>query len=120
MSIDLALDTLTHDLLIQTNDLQLVKDSNQIDQNTKIRLLFFRGEWFLDTISGLPFYEEILVRNPNLPDIDNIIKAQITDTNDVTELIEYRSNFDTKNRTYTIVFKYKDSFGNINGTTITI
>lgn len=111
MSVDLGLDPLTGDLAIVNNDLILVNDSDQVRQNLKIRLRFFRGEWFLDTTAGLPFYESILVKNPNLPDIDNIIKAEIIDTDGAEELLEFNSDYDPKARTYSIEFKYRDIYG---------
>lgn len=111
MSLDIGLDPLTGDLAFKDNDLVLVSGSEQLVQNLKIRLRFFLGEWFLDITKGLPFYEDILVKNPNLPDIDNIIKAQITETEDVTELLEYVSDYDPVLRTYSIQFKVRSIFG---------
>jgi len=111
MSVDLGLDPLTGDLSIIDNDLVLVNTSEQMVQNLKIRLRFFLGEWFLDTTQGLPLYESILVKNPNLPDIDNIIKAEIIDTEDITEILEYNSDYDKVARTYTISFKVRSIYG---------
>lgn len=111
MSVDLGLDPLTGDLAIEGNDLVIVSTSEQMVQNLKIRLRFFQGEWFLDIAQGLPFYESILVKNPNLPDIDNIIKAEIIDTEDITELLQYTSDYDPVLRTYSISFKVRSIYG---------
>lgn len=111
MSIDLALDKDTHDLLIVGNNLLTVEGVDQVEQNTKIRLRFFAGEWFLDTSLGLPFYEEILVKNPNIPNIDNIIKAKIIDTPEVAELLSFDSSYDSVLRRYEVVFKYRSIHG---------
>lgn len=113
MSIDLALDKDTHDLLIQKNDLKVVDGTDQLEQRLKIKLLFFKGEWFLDTVEGLPFYEEILVKNPNFPNIDNLIKAAILEDPEVEEILEYRSNYDKTKRSYSITFKARSSHGEI-------
>ena len=96
---------------IINNDLVIVSSEDQLEQNLKIRLLFFKGEFFLDITKGLPFYEDILVKNPNLPNIDNIIKAEIKDAEDVQELLEYNSNYDPQARTYDVSFKAQTSFG---------
>lgn len=111
MSVDIALDKDTHDLLIVGNSLLTVEDVDQVEQNTKIRLKFFSSEWFLDTTKGLPFYETILVKNPNVPNIDNIIKAEIVDTSEVGELLSYVSSFDPVLREYVVTFKFKSTFG---------
>lgn len=107
MSLDLKLNKDTHDLLITNGDLSLVEKSEQIAQNLKIRLQFFSGEWFLDTTKGLPFYSDILVKNPNIPDVDALIKAEILDTPGVLELLEFISSYTNASRTYSINFKVR-------------
>ncbi len=111
MSLDLALDPDTHDLSIVDNDLQIVSDADQLEQNLKIRLQFFLAEWFLNINNGLPFYSDILVKNPNIPNIDSIVKAQIIDTNGVEEILEYISSFDNTTREYSINFTVRTEFG---------
>jgi GTPase SAR1 family protein len=109
--IDLAIDKTTHDLYIESDDLQLVNNIDQVEQSLKIRLLFFRDEWFLDTTSGIPYYTDVLVKNPNIPNIDSIIKATIADTPEVEELLEFRSEFNRSARTYTVIFKVRTTYG---------
>jgi len=111
MSLDIGLNRDTHDLEFIDNDIVIVETQDQLDQTLKIRLLFFQGEWYLDIKQGLPFYEKILVKNPNLPDIDNIIKAEIIDTPEVQELLSYSSDYDPLLRTYAVRFKVRTDFG---------
>lgn len=111
MSLDVALDLDTHDLYIAGNDLQIVNDADQLEQNLKIRLQFFLNEWFLNILIGVPFYTDILVKNPNIPSIDSIIKGKILDTPEVLEILEYDSSFDNTERTYTINFKIRTNYG---------
>ncbi len=109
--INLALDKDTNDLVIENFNLQLVENLDQVEQSLKNRLLTFLQEWFLDTTAGLPFYDDILIKNPNIPDIENIIKAKIIDTPKVIELVEFNSNFDNAARSYSVTFKAKTEFG---------
>jgi len=111
MSKDFALDKETHDLFITGNELQVVDVADQLEQNLKIRLQFFNAEWFLDINNGLPFYSDILVKNPNIPNVDSIIKAEILGTIGVLELLEYVSTFDASLRTYTVSFTVRTEFG---------
>jgi hypothetical protein len=115
---DLLLDEETHDLKIVDYDLNIVEGQDAILQNTSIRLLFFKGEYFLDTLAGLPLYEDILVKNPNLSRIDAIMKAHILDTPGVKELLAYESAFDPRTRRLTVTFTVDTDFGSVTNTEV--
>jgi len=108
---DLALDKDTHDLYFNSNDIHTVDDIDQNEQHLKVRLLFYLREWFLDTAAGLPFYTDILVKNPNVPDIDNIIKSKILDTPDVIEILEFQSEYNNTTREYDVSFTVRSNYG---------
>lgn len=114
---DLTLNT-AHDLDITNFDLSIIEGADSVAQNVKIRLLFFKGEWFLNTAVGLPFYEDIFVKNPNLGHIDAIIKAEILETPEVNSLLEYESNFDRRLRKLPITFTIDTTYGPITITEI--
>lgn len=111
--IDLKLDTTTHDLVIEKGDLSLVKAGNEVAQNLKERLLFILGEWFLDTTVGIPYFESIWIKNPNPDLVDDIFKSAIQETDDVIELLEFSSSFDTQQRKYSVSFKVNTTFGEL-------
>ena len=83
----------------------------RVKYNLKIKLWVFRGEWFLDTTVGLPYYENILIKNPNVPNIDSIIKVTILDTEDVNEILAYQSDYDNTLRKLTVDFTVNTTFG---------
>lgn len=111
MSVDIALDQDGHDLLIRDGELKLAEGLDHVSQNLKIRLQFYLGEWFLDITEGVPFYSDILVKNPNISSIDSILKARILSTLEVTNLLEYKSEFNNVTREYTVNAKVKTIYG---------
>ena len=112
-TIDLALDKNTHDLLFLKNDFLIVKDIDKVAQSLKQRLSFYQGEWFLDTTVGIPYFEEIFVKNPNIPDIESIYKVEIVETEDVNEILEFNSSFTNDIRTYDLTFSVNTVFGDL-------
>jgi len=64
---DVKLDPVTGDIDDTTtpNDVTLLEGSDAVEQHWRIRMRHFRGEWFLDRRTGVPYYEEILKKNPN-------------------------------------------------------
>jgi len=108
---DLALDPDTKDLIITGLDLATVEGSDYVRQSLSIRLGFFQGEWFLDTTAGTPYYQDIFLKNPDLPNIENIFKARIIETNFVNELTEFDLQLDSAKREASLFAKVNTDFG---------
>lgn len=66
------------DFLVQKGKLVLEKDPF-IAGAVKLRnrFLFFRGEWFLDTREGVPYFQVVLVKQPNLDVIRRLFMSII-------------------------------------------
>ncbi|MCK5641951.1 MAG: hypothetical protein KAJ19_14200 [Gammaproteobacteria bacterium] len=62
---NLKLDLNTHDLDLTNNAASLVDGLDAIHQDWICRLKFIRGEWFLDQRAGIPYFEEVFVKQPN-------------------------------------------------------
>lgn len=112
MSYDLQLDTLTHDLVIAPpGDVQLVDGAARVAQQIKVTLLMFLGEWFLDTSFGVPYLEEILVKNPKFAGINALLRARIIDVPGVTRIRALTMDFNRQGRALTVTFNAETPFG---------
>ena len=112
--IDLGLDTSTGDLLVSNFDLTLVEETDQIAQNLAIRLRFILGEWFLDIEAGVPYYEDILIKAPNQYRVESVLKEEIINTEGVTEILSFTSNYQPETRRFTVQFSCDTVSGVIN------
>lgn len=110
---DIALDPLTHDLAFIDQSVAFVENVDFVIQKLKIKLQFFLGEWFLDTAVGVPFYSDILIKNPNFPDIENILKATILEVDGVNEILEFKSEFSRSIRKLDVTFKVNTDYGEV-------
>ncbi len=100
----LALDARTHDLVLAPDgNLAMAEDNEAIAQHVKQRLLFYRGEWFLDTEAGVPWFQEIFVRPHNDGIIEALIKREILDTDGIVELTEFEMQVDGRKRSITVL-----------------
>ena len=70
---DLALGELSHDISITDSAAQAVR----------IRLLWFFDEWRFSPEFGVPYFEEILVKNPNDLRIRQIIRDEVMSVDEV-------------------------------------
>ncbi len=110
---DIALNTTTDDIKLEKGDLVLTIGREAIRQHLQQRIRSFSGEWFLDLAAGLPYYQSILVKNPNLQAIQGILQAEIIATPGVTELQDFRLNYDNKTRRLTCEFTVSTIDGEI-------
>lgn len=64
-------------LVEENGDLLEVYNDEQLRQQVIARLKFFKGEYFLNRREGIPYYDYILVKNPNLDLINAIMRLQV-------------------------------------------
>lgn len=108
---DLQLNETTKDLDIIGGDLVLTKDQAAIRQHLEQRLQSFRGEWFLDLDSGVPYFQDILLKSPNPMTMDGAFKKCILETPGVLELTSFFLEFVSAQRQLKLTF----SVDTING-----
>lgn len=116
-------DTYTNDLLIDPTTLDLIWATgvDYIVQKIKVRLLLIRAEWYLDQTLGLPWFTDILTKNPNMAYVDALIKTQIATTPGVVGLISYSSELDAATRVMSVTFEARIDTGEVAGpVTITV
>jgi hypothetical protein len=82
-----------------------VSDVEQVAQNITIRLKLIYGEWFLNTQLGVPWFDKVFVKNPDLSAIDIIIKSVIAETPEVTGIVQYASQINRATRHLVISFQ---------------
>lgn len=100
-----------HDIDIQSNNFQLIEEtSKSIRQKLIIKLLTFKGEWFLDVNEGVPYYQSILGKNRSKETIDAIFKSKILSTEGIAEIEFFRSNI-TPAREYVLQFTARTDEG---------
>lgn len=100
------------DLLVTGYDLGLVSDGDQVLQSTKIRLRFFKGEWFLDTDAGVPYFSDVLVKGPEARGhVESIFKRAILSTPEIKTLKSFSLDFDAAQRALKVVFSAESIYG---------
>lgn len=89
-----AVDGSTNDLyLAQDGNLAMVNDAQAVGQHVRQRLMTFEGEWFLDARAGVVWLTEILGRQYDPALAESVVKAEILDTDGVTEITDFSVSF---------------------------
>jgi hypothetical protein len=111
--IDLMSQGIKNDLVIQDGDLVLVDGADQIQQAIIENLQTFFGEWFLNTTIGVPYFQVIFVKVPNLDLIQLTLTNIILSTPGVAQLNSFSLDYTNSNRTLSITFEAKTTNGQI-------
>jgi len=101
------------DLEFTNNALTIVDAENEVKQRLAQRLRTFFAEWFLDNTIGLPYYEDIFIKNPNAGLVEALLKTEIIDTPGVLELLSFEIDIDKATRKLTVSFMVRATTGNV-------
>jgi len=102
------------DLDLANADMYFVTGVDSVAQFLKQSLKFFLTEWFLDETKGMPYYDEVFVKNPNPIVISSLFKTKILKTPGVLELLEFSIGLDTEFRSLQVLFSVRTADGIIN------
>ena len=75
--------------LTEQGQLVLVTGQEEIRQLSAQRLRTFFSEWFLDTLIGIPYFDQIFEKGQNVNDIDAIFISEILSTQGIIRLLEF-------------------------------
>lgn len=102
------------DLELANGTTRVSKDGEYAKQRVSVSLDFFLGEWFLDTKQGMPYFRDVLLKNPNGDTVRSVFKRRILQTPGIVSADKLDVKLDSAARLASIDFEatYKD------GTTI--
>jgi hypothetical protein len=118
-----SLATETWDLFLdETGNISLRKSEtldelvDLICQRVKCRLQTFRGECYLDRNMGVPYFKEVMKKNPDLGKVRSLLAATIVGVEGVKSLEKLKIKFDASTREYKVIFRALADNGNeVNG-----
>jgi len=107
MSKNIYLDNTTKDLVLtDEKNLKLTNTLTEfVSQKIENVLLFFKGEWFLDYEKGIPYFEKIFTKNPDINLINTIFIREIKKIVEIVEIVRFETEYSASERTFTIDFE---------------
>lgn len=105
-------------LLGRDGDLQIsgagdISLTNSVAQAITVRLRWFLGEWKYNLDFGVPYYEEILVKNASKLRAEQLIREQIMSVKEVRSVPELKISVDAPARQMTVRFTAVTDTGQI-------
>jgi hypothetical protein len=114
--LDFKLDSTSWDIIWRNGPLRKEETTQPltetVGQRLKIRLLTFYGEWFINTVYGVPYFSRLLgQKQTSKAAADLIFQSQILSEPGVKEIVSFDSTF--VNRQYSLTFKVRVVTGEI-------
>lgn len=108
------LDPESHDLSLDAGGrLEYVEGDEATAQEIKTRLLFFKGENFLDLREGVPYYTEILIKGVDLGRVRALIRSVIASVPGVVDVPVIEVELDRVTRVATVRWEARNATGRI-------
>ena len=101
------------DLDVTGGALHIAEDLTAIRQAISIHLRFFRGEWFLDTTAGLPYFQEVLIKNPQILAVQSIFRSELLKVPGVSSIESLILTYSASARTLDVAFRVVTDTGAI-------
>lgn len=108
---DILLDETSHDAVFVNGATPVTENiADGLKQRLKIKLLTFKGEWFLDTNEGTPYFQQILGKRRSKSTVDIIFREIIQNDSDVISILRFSSSL-SSDRRYSLSFTVKSRTG---------
>lgn len=113
---DFKLDPISWDIIWRNGPLRKEETTQPltetVGQRLKIRLQTFLGEWFINTVYGVPYWQRLLgIKQTSKAAADLIFQQEILKEEGVKEIVSFESTF--VNRRYSLVFKVRVVTGEV-------
>ena len=97
------------DILMLDDDLAVddkgdIALTTSVRQSAVIRLRWFAGEWRLGPSIGIPYYEEVLVKNPSTEKIKRIFSNELFEIDEVDDVRDMTVNVQSEARQANVKF----------------
>jgi len=104
-----------NNLVVENGIIKRVSDAEEVSQRIKTTLLFYLGEWFLNTSIGIPWLEDIFIKPANLNNIESILKSEVLNVPGVSRITDFSMSYEkSPSRKLTINMNVISTFGEIN------
>lgn len=109
------------DILLDDNgDLKLsatgdIQFTDSVKQAIAIRLRWFQNEWKLGLDFGIPYYDEVFIKNPSLLLLEDRMLDAVYEVEEVTDVELFKLEIDHRLRKLFVTYRVKAGQSSIEG-----
>ncbi len=112
---DFKFDKDSDDLMLDSNYQLAVTETfaDIVALRIRTRLRTILGEHFLNRNLGVAYFEEIMVKNPDLSKVKNLLLVALSGVEGVSKVLQFDPIFESSTRTYRVTFKVLATTGEV-------
>lgn len=96
-------------LLDDTGDIDMTNGAStqavSVIQTVAKALRLIKGEWFADQSVGVPYFEDVWVKNPVMEHLEQVFKTAILEIEEVNTVLSLDLDYNADTRTLTVTFE---------------
>lgn len=92
------------DLDVSTGAFVTLTGPEYAAQKIRQRFKLILGEWFLDTTKGVPWFQNVLIKNPNLELIKSLFRDEILNVPGIIGVKDIEAQFTPAARTLSLAY----------------
>jgi hypothetical protein len=98
------------DLALTSGSARAIDGSAYAKQKVAVRCQFYLGEWFLNSKEGIPYFRDVLVKNPNPDTVRSVFRRTILSVPGIVSVDSLKYSLDSQTRIASISFQatYQD------------
>lgn len=112
---DIRFDNQTKQFVMAAGGLTFTYDLDAVRQACEMVCNTFQGECFLDLDAGIPWFQQVLVKAPQLEAIKQMLRAKLLAVTGVNAITSLTLNFNKQDRTLRVDFTCNSDFGELTG-----
>lgn len=109
-----TLSTLNDDLHLDVNGNIATADGLEgLRQKVRQKLRLFQGEWFLDITAGVPYFQDVFVRQTTAGLVAQILNNEILEEPETVEITTFTADINPDTRTFSYAATVSTVFGDM-------
>lgn len=109
----LYLDPNTHDIVFENGNIRFTDNGEITLQKIKTKLLFFKGDFFLDEELGVDYLNYVFEKNVSDDTIKNLFLSVLQRIPEISEILNLEVIRNREEYKVSIFFEVKDRMGNV-------
>lgn len=107
----IKIDPTTNEIVFSNGSFETVDGTDELEQRLRVGFKNITNDWFRNLDDGIPLFESVLLKNPDLATISSIFKNYILSDPEIDRLLQFELILENSTRKLNLTFEALSTFG---------